>query len=480
MKNKKRYISIFLAVIIMIQLLFSQRVFAEECVDTTQVHSEDDPKQWAYDMPIDSNAWEGWPQGPATYGEADIVMDASTGAILYAKNIDGKAYPASITKILTMLIALENGNLDDTITISRDAVYCVEYGYAHIGLTPDEQITLRDALYAVMLASANEAAYAVADNVGESYDWFIQRMNERCQELGAVNSNFHNTNGMEDPEHYTTARDMALITQELLKHPEFEEICQTLQYTIPPTNLCGESRTFQQNHKMFYDYHKNYDPSVIAGKTGFTDVAKNTLVTCAERDGVRLICVALKTHGTNVYNDTENLLSYGYDNFDKIMLHDLETCENIGKMDEDAYILVPKGVEFHDLSMELIPSEDDKSEGFASYTYQGNSVGQVPVEFSKTYLINNTPSILNPDQENSNDGKANDCRKEVMPPWAQLFLICIIVLIFILIIWLIILAIIHRHKKAVRRKKARQRQKEIERRKAAKAKQHKKKRNRRD
>ena len=260
-------------------------------------------------MSVDSNTWEGWPAGPQTYGEANIVMDAGTGAILYAKNIDGKSYPASITKVLTMLVALENGKLDDIVTFSKDSVYSVPYSYAHIGMKEEEQICLEDALYGMMLASANEVAYSIGESVGQNlgkdYNWFIEKMNERCKELGGLNSNFVNTNGLDDENHYTTARDMALITQELLmNHPEFETISQTLQYTIPATNITSETRTFQQVHKMFYQSNEHYDERVIAGKTGYTDIARNTLITCADDGNLKLICVNLKTHGTNVYPDT--------------------------------------------------------------------------------------------------------------------------------------------------------------------------------
>ena len=178
-------------------------------------------------------------------------------------------------------------------------------------------------------------------------------MNERCKELGGLNSNFVNTNGLDDDNHYTTARDMALIARELLiNHPEFEQVSQTLQYTIPATSM-SDARTFQQNHKMFYQSHKNYDARVIAGKTGYTDRCKNTLVTCAQDGDRKLICIALKTHGTNVYNDTENLLNYGFDNFEQLDVASLETSEDIASFTSGSKVMVPKGVTFSDLKMTL-------------------------------------------------------------------------------------------------------------------------------
>ena len=178
-----------------------------------------------YDMPIATNDIKGWPQGPGTYGEAAIVMEVGTGAILYGKNIDDQHYPASITKVLTALIALENGQLSDNVTFSHDCVSFLQPGDSSVGLKENDEITLEQTLYAMLLASANEAAYAVAENVGKNagndYQWFIEQMNVRCKELGGSNSNFVNANGLHDENHYTSARDMALIGRELFKYPEF-------------------------------------------------------------------------------------------------------------------------------------------------------------------------------------------------------------------------------------------------------------------
>ena len=147
-----------------------------------------------YDMPVQSNEIKGWPKGPGTYGDAAIVMDAGTGAILYAKNIDEHFYPASITKVLTALVALENGKFEDPVVVSEDCVSFLEPGDSSIGLKKGNEITLEQALYATLLASANEAAYAVGENVGKNaghdYAWFLEQMNERCRELGGTNSNF--------------------------------------------------------------------------------------------------------------------------------------------------------------------------------------------------------------------------------------------------------------------------------------------------
>lgn len=438
-KNKyRKKLAGLLTTVLLATTICSGHVLAEEKepVDTRTKEGEAISTEEAYAMEVDSNAWEDWPQGPQTYGEADIVMDADTGAILYAKNIDGKAYPASITKVLTLLIALENGNLEDKVTFSTESVHCVPYGYAHIGMKAGEEITLEDALYGMMLASANEVAYAIGDSVGESYEWFIQEMNDRCKELGAVNSNFVNTNGLDDENHYTTARDMALITQELLlHHPEFEEISQTLQYTIPATAM-AESRTFQQNHKMFYASHKNYDARVIAGKTGYTDIAKNTLVTCSDDGKMKLICIALKTHGTNVYDDTQALLNYGYDNFEQIDVSSMEKSEDIGAFVGKSCVTVPKGVSFDDLAMQLTPDEEEQGKGKAVYTYNGKIVGELEIEYSQSYLKANSSEIEIPEKEENSKKEGSSFKTYIK--YGIIGILVIIGLLFVVVVILII------------------------------------------
>lgn len=438
-KNKyRKKLAGLLTTVLLATTICSGHVLAEEKepVDTRTKEGEAISTEEAYAMEVDSNAWEDWPQGPQTYGEADIVMDADTGAILYAKNIDGKAYPASITKVLTLLIALENGNLEDKVTFSTESVHCVPYGYAHIGMKAGEEITLEDALYGMMLASANEVAYAIGDSVGESYEWFIQEMNDRCKELGAVNSNFVNTNGLDDENHYTTARDMALIAQELLLyHPEFETICQTLQYTIPATDM-ADARTFQQNHKMFYQSHKNYDERVVAGKTGYTDTAKNTLVTCSDDGQMKLICIALKTHGTNVYDDTQALLNYGYDNFEQIDVSSMEKSEDIGSFVGTSFVTVPKGISFDDLKMELTPDEKNQGKGNAVYTYNGRIVGELEVEFSESYLKANSSEIEIPEKEENSKKEGSSFKTYIK--YGIIGILVIIGLLFVVVAILII------------------------------------------
>lgn len=401
--------------------------------------------QRVHSMQVQSNEWTNWPEGPITNGEAAIVMDASNGAILYAKNIDGYAYPASITKILTTLVALENADLTDTVTATADSINSLESGYANIGFKIGEEVSLEDALYAVLLASANEVSHAVGSSIGEGYDWFIERMNSRAKELGAVNSHFVNTNGMHDDDHYTTAKDMALITQELLNnHPEFEKIAQTIQYTIGKTNLTDETRTFQQVHKMFYESSEYFDSRVIAGKTGYTIPARNTLVTCTDDGNLKLITVVLKTYGRNVYTDTESLINYGYDNFEKIDIVKSgisdEISDKITAVADGSYVTVPKGVSLDELDAEFLDNNDGT--GKLVYTYNGTNVGTIDVSV-QVEAVGKT-------EEKKEEPKKSDGLS-----WVKILAIMFIVVLLGFVIFLTLL-LLYREKKRAEKKRRRE------------------------
>lgn len=363
----------------------------------------------AYKIPTESNSWEGWVKGPGTYGEAAIVMEVSTGAVLYAKSIDSKQYPASITKILTALVALENGELSDEVTFSHDSVAFLQPGDSSIGLKEGNVISLEQALYATLLASANEAAYAVGENVGRKagydYNWFIEQMNARMQQLGGVNSHFVNTNGLHDTKHYTCARDMALVGRELFNHPEFFKIVQTLEYKIPQSKTV-EEHVFQQKHKMLRPQDSNYYKYTIGGKTGFTSDALSTLVTMAEKDGVQLVCVVLRTHGKNVYPDTTKLLEYGFNNFSKIDITEQVQSEDVKEaVPGDNFVILPKGAAFTDLDMEITPEEDFKDRATLTYTYHGKYVGSASVRLSESYIKAHTETVEEPEEEDSAEEK---------------------------------------------------------------------------
>ena len=175
---------------------------------------------YAYANPSQEKA--AWPKGPDVFAEAAIVMEASTGLILYEKDIHSTYYPASITKILTALIAIENTSPGEIVTFSRNAVFGIERGSSHIGIDVGEELTMQQCLYAILLESANEVTYAVAEHIAGSIPAFSEMMNEKAGSLGCLNSNFVNPHGLPDDNHYTSAYDMALITREALKMKHLE------------------------------------------------------------------------------------------------------------------------------------------------------------------------------------------------------------------------------------------------------------------
>lgn len=356
--------------------------------------AEQELQQQVYAMPVESNGWENWPQGPGTYGEAAIVMEVGTGAILYAKNIDDHHYPASITKVLTALVALENGQLTDTVTFSHDSVAFLQPGDSSVGLKEGNIISLDQALHATLLASANEAAYAVGEsvgiNAGYDYNWFLEQMNTRCKELGGENSNFVNTNGLHDPNHYTCARDMALIGRELFKYPEFFSIVQTLNYEISESETT-EQHVFQQKHKMLIPGNSNYYEYAIGGKTGYTSDALSTLITMADNGNLQLVCVVLRTHGANIYPDTRNLFDYAFANFQKISVEENEISEDVDEC--SGYVVVPNGVEFTDLDMEIIPDGGTSTEATLEYRYDDQVVGSARAVLSQSYLAEHSAKV---------------------------------------------------------------------------------------
>ena len=377
MKLKKIAVAVGMAVVF---LAGSMNVRA---VNVVQVPAEEIDS--VYNQSVDSNQLEGWAKGPQIYSEAGIVMDADSGAILYAKNIDDPHYPASITKMLTGLVAIENNELTASVTVTPDDYNFLKSGDNHIGLKNGETITMEDALHGTLLASGNEVAHAVASNTEGGYDNFIKLMNEKAKELGCMNSNFVNSHGLHDDEHYTSARDMALIGSACFQNADFMRITGTREYTIPTTNVTNETRTIAQHHKMLFSWRSQYYEYCVGGKTGYTDKALNTLVTLASKDGVNLVAVVLRTHGTgNTYNDTRTMLDYAFENFSKVSVYeDMVEVSGFKAIDKDGYVMLPEGITFDQLDCAVENPTDlgDKS-GKLIYTYEGQAVGEV--EFTVT------------------------------------------------------------------------------------------------
>ncbi len=251
---------------------------------------------------------------PELHAEAAVLMDAKTGQVLFEKNLHQRHYPASITKVMTGLLALEKGNLTDLVAMSDEAVFSIGRNSSHVALDVHEKLTLEEALYALAIASANDAANGIAEHISGSLEHFALAMNEKAVKIGAVKTHFVNPHGLPDDNHYTTAHDMAIIMKEAIQTPRFTEIFSAVYYEIPPTNKQPEERCFHSRN-AFLNGTSGY-PGVLASKSGWTSQANNTLVTAAERGNRKLIVVVLNVPNRNLsYEDTVNLLDYGFQEF---------------------------------------------------------------------------------------------------------------------------------------------------------------------
>ncbi len=247
---------------------------------------------------------------PSVQAQGAAVINAATGEILYGKNANTRYYPASITKLMTALLVIERCSLDETVTFSGTATTNLEAGAVTLNMTEGDTMTVRQCLYALLLKSANDVGNALAEHVSGSVSAFADLMNQKAASLGCSDTHFVNPHGLNDSNHYTTPYDMALIAAAAFRNRTLCEINTTLSYQLPATKK-NKAMTITMGHKMMYPNDSRYYEGIIGGKTGFTSLAGNTLVTGAERNGVRLVAVVMKASGTH-YTDTKALLDYGF------------------------------------------------------------------------------------------------------------------------------------------------------------------------
>ena len=343
---------------------------------------------------------EYWPEGPSIDTPSAIVMEMNSGTILYEKAAEESHYPASITKIMTTMLALEHCELSEIVTFSKDAVYKTPSDSSHIARDVGEQMTMEQCLYAVMLESANECAYAVAEHVGQKlggdYQTFIDLMNQKAQELGCTNTHFNNSNGLHDNEHWTCARDMALIASAAYENETFRIITGTKKYQIPPTNK-HDVITYLVNHQKLLHRYKDSNEVYeycTGGKTGYTNKAKNTLVTYAEKDGLSLVCVVMYTTSSAQWDESRELLEYCFQNFKAFTIAEHENAvlsNDVNKgvmnsygsyvsLDSSAYVVLPAMAAFSDAECKQVDVEGSGTTiAQLQYTYAGRHVGSVDI-----------------------------------------------------------------------------------------------------
>ena len=270
----------------------------------------------SYSQAPDTDSIKGWPQGPKIEATSAVLMDVVTESVLYSKNADQQLYPASITKIMTALLACENLDMNDKLVVSEAAAYVIESGSSSIYGDAGEEFTVEQAMMGLMLESANEMALALAEKTSGSVKKFVELMNWRARHLSCKNTHFNNPHGLHDELHYTTANDMAKIAKAAWFNPEFRKFCTQGIYEIPPTNKFEETRYLLNHHKMMPTRDYAYE-GVLGGKTGWTSAAGSTLVTYAKRGSTVLMAVVMGGINGN-WADTAALLDYGFNNFEKV------------------------------------------------------------------------------------------------------------------------------------------------------------------
>lgn len=255
---------------------------------------------------------------PDIISQAAILIDNKTGKVLYQKNQDKIMFPASTTKILTSILALENCALNEVVTVSYDTVMSIPEGYSTAYLQIGEQLTVEQLLQLTLVHSANDAANALAEYVGGSFESFVSMMNTKVNELGLVNTHFTNAFGMHDDNHYTTAEDLATIMRYCIKNDDFRRLAGSASCSIPATNKYG-TRQYTSTNELIIPTSNNYYPYMTCGKTGYTSQAGDCLVSCSYKDNLELICVVLGGETVNgistKFSETKTLYEYGYNNY---------------------------------------------------------------------------------------------------------------------------------------------------------------------
>ena len=428
--------------------------------------------QAAYAKNIESNTWENWPAGPAIYAESAIVMEADTGMILYAKDMEAKNYPASITKILTALITLERCQLNEEVTYSYHATHSIEAGSSSIARTEGEILTVEESLYALMLSSANECANALAEHIAGTNEDFAVLMNEKVKELGCVNTNFSNPSGLHDENHYTCAYDMALITRAALQNDDFRRIAGTNYYTLRATNKNDEELWMQNHHYMIAPYRtdKYLDDTIFAGKTGYTTDALNTLVTCGKRNDMDIIVVTMRTRstaekGVPLFTDTAALLDYA-NNFRKLNISenektfvvgnaydfsiesdDLDTSASLISIDKLSTVILPNNVSFSDAVPSITLEEHEGgNKAYLTYEYADQIVGRASITLEES-----TEKEFNFSETESEEHTSNTEGPRFITINIKIILIILVILVLISLIAFFIYSYYQRNRSKIRK-----------------------------
>ena len=357
--------------------------------------------------PMQSYAAQWLSMSEDTTAEAAIVIDADSGAVLWGKNIDSQYTPASITKLMTGLLVLENCSLEEEVTVAAEAVNNLEAGASSVGLGAGDVLTVDELLHAMLLRSANDAANALACHVSGSIDAFAVLMTERAAELGCKGTIFRNPSGLTTPENVTTAYDMALIGAACAENPGFIEVESRLSYKISGDSKYPDGFTVNQEHKMLLSGTGYTDSRVIGGKTGFIRASGNTLVTIAEDNGMKLVTVVLKDKNPDHYKDTRKLLDFGFNNFERVTVDNPIATYGVADRlladkiiseasqdfvtDGEVYVTIPRGGDISELKVSY---DYNMAEGAPEHSVAKMNFSYGGVRAGSTYIIDERVSDI--------------------------------------------------------------------------------------
>ena len=368
--------------------------FALLCLPALAAEAEDIAPENTVEYPAES-----WPAGPELAAGSACLLETSSGLDLYSLNGHKRMYPASTTKLLTCVVAMDYvTDLKDTVKFSEKAVLSVPQDGSTIGIDPGQYLSVEETLLGILVGSANECSNAIAEYCCGSIEAFVEAMNKKAKELGCTDSHFANTNGYHDEAHYTSAHDLALIGRAFFENDYLRGIGNTRNYHFVAKPGQPDDFWLKNKHQLI-----NGDlpfQGVIGGKTGYTSLAGQTLVTGAERDGMRLVAVVMKEVSPAQFTETEQLLKYGFENFSLIPPEEteapflLETPEFLRsgfdllgasagsfEVDRQARILLPRTLNASDLtpSLTLIGTEDSFAR--ITYSHEGLVLGEASLKY---------------------------------------------------------------------------------------------------
>lgn len=395
---KRHFFSFFIAISCGAGLMGGAALTAHAEVSNYQQEAEENKL-----MAVESNEIAGWPQGPAVSARSAILIEANTGTILYAKNIHDRLYPASTTKILTAYIARQNSSLNEMVEYSAEAVNSIDWrNDSNIGIKIGEAITMEQSLYGLMVGSANECGNAIGEHISGSIEAFVELMNKTAQELGCTDSHFVTTNGKHDDDHYTSAHDLALIAQKYFSDELLCKMSDTASYVLPESPTLSRELIPNSKNKLLPNKQYAYE-YLVGSKTGYTDIARQNLVSCAEKDGLKLICVVMRDEAPMQYTDTIDLFNYGFSNFKAVNVAENDTTYSVKgnsffitnndifgdsapilSIDKDSYLVLPSNITMEDVDSSL--NYEEAANGQAAvihYTYRDQPVGTANILLSE-------------------------------------------------------------------------------------------------